>query len=288
MNYLWHLVVIGSVYALLAMALNLVLGYAGLMSLCHAALFGLGAYVSTLLVLAGWSFLPALVVASAACAAIGAALAIPTVRLRGDSFVLATLAFQVIAIGLFSNWVSVTGGTFGLANIPAPSVLGVTLDSPVRYGIFAAAVAALCGLLFWRMLDSPFGRVLRAIREDEVAAIALGKDVNRVKMVAFVVSAAAAAVPGALQAGYARYIDPTSFTLNEGILVLSMVVIGGAGSLAGPWVGALITVAIPEVLRVLAIPDVVAGNLRQILYGALLVLLMRTRPRGVTGRYGFE
>lgn len=289
MNYLWHILTLIAIYVILGMSLNLSVGYTGLLTICHAAFYGIGAYATTLLMMnAGWGFFPALlggIVITTVCSLI---IAIPSLRLRGDYFVLATLGFQVIVFSLLYNWVDFTRGPYGIPGIPVPVVFGKTIDSIFTYFLFSLFFASLCGLLLWGIKQSPFGRTLRAIREDEMAAAALGKNVPRFKTRAFVISAAFAAVPGALFACYMRYIDPTSFTLNESVFILSIVIIGGAGSVIGPVVGAALMVVLPELLRFLHIPDAIAANMRQIIYGLLIILLMRYRPQGIAGEHTFE
>jgi branched-chain amino acid transport system permease protein len=288
-NYVWHILVMINIYAVLAASLNLVAGYTGLLSLCHAAFYGIGAYATTLLMMqAGFGFFPALALAIPLTALLSLIIAVPSLRLRGDYFVLATLGFQIIVFSLLYNWVGLTRGPYGIPGIPIPSFFGVAIDTVFKYFIFSGVLAAATLAILWLLIRSPFGRLLRAVRDDEVAAAALGKNVPRVKTTAFALGAALAAIPGALFAGYMRYIDPTSFTLNEAIFILSIVVIGGAGSFWGSVVGSAFLVILPEALRFLQVPDAVAANLRQIIYGLLLVVLMRVRPRGLMGEYEFK
>jgi len=289
MTYLWHILVMINLYAILALSLNLVVGYTGLLSLCHAAFYGIGAYATTLLMInAGWGFFPALGVAILLTILLSLIIAIPSLRLKGDYFILATLGFQIIIFTILYNWVSLTRGPYGISGIPIPVVFGITINSVFRYFLFSGLITGLCGILLWALVDSPFGRVLKAIREDDIAAAALGKHVPALKVTAFAVAAAFAAIPGALFAGYMRYIDPTSFTVMESFFIVSIVIIGGAGNFLGPLVGAAFLVLLPEALRFLQIPDTVAANMRQIIYGLLLILLMRYRPQGFLGEYGFE
>ncbi len=289
MNYFWHILTMISLYAMLAMSLNLVTGYTGLLSLCHAAFYGIGAYTTTLLMMnAGWGFFPALLAAVGLTAALSLIIAVPSLRLRGDYFVLATLGFQIIVFTILYNWIDLTRGPYGIPGIPIPKVFGVEMNSVFLYFLFSGAMAGACGLLLGALTNSPFGRVLKAVREDEMAAAALGKNVPRLKVTAFAIGAAFAAVPGGLFAGYMRYIDPTSFTLMESVFILSTVVIGGAGNMIGPIIGAGFMVVLPEALRFLQIPDAIAANLRQIIYGLLLIALMRFRPQGIQGEYGFD
>jgi len=289
MNYLWHILVMINIYVILASSLNLVAGYTGLLSLCHAAFYGIGAYATTMLMMqTGLGFLPAAAAGVVLTAALSLVIAVPSLRLRGDYFVLATLGFQIIVFGVLYNWVWLTRGPYGIPGIPIPSVLGLEVDTVFLYFVFSGVLAASCLLVIRALIRSPFGRLLRAVRDDEIATAALGKNVPKVKTMAFVIGAAFAAIPGALFAGYMRYIDPTSFTLMEAIFILSIVVIGGAGSFAGPIVGAAFMVLLPEALRFLQMPDAIAANMRQIIYGLLLIVLMRVRPQGFLGEYEFE
>lgn len=289
MNYLWHVLILINIYAILGMSLNLAVGYTGLLSLCHAAFYGVGAYTTALLMVnAGWSFFPALLAAIGAATLCSLIVAAPSLRLRGDYFVLATLGFQVIVFAILYNWVDLTRGPYGIPRIPLPRVFGRTIDSVAAYYLFSLFFAGVCMSLLWGIKRSPFGRVLKAIREDDTAAAALGKPVPRFKATAFALAAAFAAVAGALFACYMRYIDPTSFTIAESVFILSIVIIGGAGSLTGPLIGAALMVLLPEILRFLQIPDSIAANMRQIIYGLLIILLMRYRPQGIAGEYSFK
>lgn len=289
MNYLWHILTLINIYMILGMSLNLAVGYTGLLSICHAAFYGIGAYAATLLMLnAGWGFFPALLTAVLITTACSLVIAIPSLRLRGDYFVLATLGFQIIVFSILYNWIDLTRGPYGIPGIPLPQVLGREVDSVGTYFLFSLFFALTCGLLLAGLKQSPFGRVLRAIREDDMAAAALGKPVSHLKVTAFALSAAFAAVSGALFACYMRYIDPTSFTIAESVFILSIVIIGGAGSLVGPVLGAALMIVLPELLRFLQIPDSIAANMRQIIYGVLIILLMRYRPQGIAGEYTFD
>jgi len=289
MDYLWHIVVMICLYAILAMSLNLVVGYTGLLSLCHAAFYGIGAYTASLLmVTAHWSFLPALGVSMGLVALLSLLVGVPSLRLKGDYFVLATLGFQVIVFSLLYNCTSLTRGPYGITDVPGPIVLGWRVDTPVRYALFTVVAAILCGVLLRGLVLSPFGRVLMAIREDETATAALGKNTFVLKLIAFALGAALAAAAGCMFASYAHFIDPTSFGTLESVFILSVLVAGGAGSLYGPVTGAVLLVVLPEALRFLPLSDAVAANMRQILYGLLLILLMRLRPQGILGQYRFD
>lgn len=289
MNYVIPLLITVFIYWILAQSLNLLAGYTGLLSLAQAAFYGIGAYVSALLMMrAGWSFLAALFAGIVAAMLFSFLIGLPSLRLKGDFFVLATLGFQMIAFAVFNNWTGLTHGPFGISGIPKPQILGLAFQTPGAYLILAVALAALVHLLCWRLAISPFGKTLQAIREDEIATIALGKNVSAYKTSAFVLSAGLAAIGGALFACYITYIDPTSFTLDESIFIILILIVGGAGTLRGPVIGAIILVLLPEILRFMQVPDIVAPNLRQIIYGIVLVVLMRYRPQGLAGKYVFD
>ena len=286
MNYILHLLIMVNIYLMLAFSLNLALGYTGLFSLSHAAFYGAGAYISTLLMMKlGLGFLPSLLISILGAVILSLIVGIPSLRLRGDYFVLATLGFQIIFFSILYNWVSLTRGPYGISGIPRPKILGFQISNLFEFFIFSSILSLLCFLLTWLIKRSPFGRTLKAIREDEVAAAALGKNIPRFKTFAFAISGGLAAIPGSLFAVYMRYIDPTSFTLLESVFIISALIIGGAGNLKGPVAGTLIAVFLPEILRFLAIPDAVAANLRQIIYGLMIILLMRFKPQGLAGEY---
>lgn len=289
MSYATHLLTMLCLYAVLAQALNLVVGYGGLLSLCHAAFYGLGAYVSTLLMMnAGWPFGASFAGAVIVTGVLSWLVSFPVSQLRGDFFVLATLGFQMIVFSVLYNWVDVTRGPYGITGIPRPSLFGLSVSTPQAFLAFAALTAALCCGLVWWLTSTPYGRTLQAVREDEIAAGSLGKDAAAFKRSAFALGGAIAAVPGVLFATYSSYIDPTSFGLSESIFILCMLVIGGAGNMRGPFVGAAVLVLLPELLRFLSVPDNIAANLRQVIYGLAVVVVMRVRPQGIGGKYAFD
>ena len=284
MNYLLHILIMINIYVILTLSLNLLVGYTGLLSLCHAAFYGIGAYVTTLLMMkTGLNFSAALMASVITSALISLIISLPSLRLKGDYFVLATLGFQIIVFSILYNWVDITQGPYGIPGIPQPVIFGLKINTLTDFFFFTSIISIASGLLIWLITVSPYGRVLKAIREDEIAAASLGKNIYSFKVSAFAISAAFAAISGALFATYIRYIDPTSFTLMEAI-----VIIGGAGSSSGPIIGTILMIFLPEILRFLRIPDAIVHNMRQIIYGFLLIILMHYRPKGITGEYDFE
>jgi len=288
-EYILHILILIGIYIIAAASLNLVAGYTGLLSVAHAGFYGVGAYVVALMGLKmGASFWVSLPCAMLTAALLGAIVALPSLRVHDDYFVLATFGLQVIATSVMNNWVEFTGGPLGLPGIPQPVLFGVTVSAHWQMLLL---VWLLAGLSFWllrRLVRAPFGRVLKAIREDEVFAQSLGKPVTAFKVKAFVVSAALAAAAGSLYAVYITFIDPTSFTVQERIFMLAIVIVGGAGNLWGSVLGAVVLVALPELLRFVGMPSAIAANVRQILYGGLLVVMMLWRPQGLLGEYRFD
>lgn len=286
MDYLLHILVMTGIYIILTMSLNLVVGYTGLAALGHAAFSCVGAYVSALLALnygvSPWLGLP---IGACAAAVLGVFVGAPSLRLKGDYLALATFGLGVIVYSVAKNWVSLTRGPMGLPGIPPFTIFGWQVSAVWAYLILVAAFVGLTCFVMNRVVDSPFGRILRAIREDETAVLAVGRNVDKYKIIVFVIGAFFAGVAGSLYAHYITFIDPSSFTVMESITILLMVVFGGMGSLKGSFVGAAVLVILPELLRFMGMPSSIAAPLRQMIYGLLLVALMLYRPQGILGKY---
>lgn len=289
MDYLLHILILIGIYVILAESLNLIVGYTGLLSIAHAAFYGIGAYVAALMALKLNSpFIINIICAVIISGLLGGLVGIPSLRIKDHYFVIATFAFQVIAFSILNNWVSFTGGPMGLPGIPQPVIFGWTISSHWDYLLLVGIFAVLTCWVCHRIVKSPFGRVLMAIREDEVFALAAGKNVAFYKVAVFVLGSGLAAIAGALYAHYISFIDPTSFTVMESIFIISIVIIGGAGSLWGPVIGAIVLVTLPELLRFIGLPSSIAANVRQIIYGGLLVAFMMWRPQGLVGKFRFR
>jgi branched-chain amino acid transport system permease protein len=289
MSYLHHILIMICFYVILGSSLNLALGFGGMLSLCHAAFYGIGAYASALLMIkAGWPFVAAMGAAGAIAAVLAYVISIPFVRFRGDFFVMATLGFQMIIFSVLYNWTDLTNGLYGLSSIPRPALFGMRASSTPALLLLVAVLAVVTVFIVWRLVSTPYGRTLQAVRDDDISALSLGKNSAVFKRSAFIIAGVLAAMAGVFFAGYAGYIDPNSFTLEESIFVLCVVIIGGAGNLYGPILGAVVLTILPELLRFVGLPNSVAANLRQIIYGLLLVLMMRFRPRGIAGKYAFD
>lgn len=299
MNYLLHLLVYFDIYLIVALSLNLVVGYCGLLTLAHAGFYAVGGYAYALLsIKLGWGFMPAALCGAVVVAVLSLAVSLPAWRLRGDFFVLASLAVQALVFSLLYNWSkadaplgswqNLTNGPFGITGIPRPSIFGWQITTPAGFALFATLVATVCAAILCRLQGSPWGRLLQAMRDDDLATRGLGKNTRIAKVQALAFSGAMAAVAGALYAAHVRYLDPSSASLDESILMLSMVIVGGLGNFRGPMVGAAALIILPEILRFFALPDAQAANLRMLIYGLLLVLLMHFRPQGLAGSYRVE
>jgi len=289
MEYVLHILTLIAIYVILSASLNLIAGYAGLLSVAHAAFYGVGAYTAALMAIETHSpFLVNLACSVIVSAVLGGAVAVPGLRIRNEYFVIGTFAFQVIIFSVLNNWVNLTGGPMGLPGIPRPSVFGWQASSHFD---FLVLVGSLCAFTLWicrRIAASPFGRTLKAIREDEAFAQAAGKNAVRLEVLVFAVGAGLAAIAGSMYAHYITFVDPSSFTVMESIFIISIVIIGGAGSLWGPVVGSVLLVTLPELLRFVGLPSSVAANVRQIVYGSALVAFMMWRPQGLLGEYAFQ
>ena len=289
MDYILHILILINIYIILVVSLDLIAGYTGMLSIAHAAFYGIGAYATALLSLHfQTNFLFNMIFGIIGAAVLGAIIAFPSLRIHDDYFVIATFGFQMIVYSIFNNWVTLTRGPLGIPGIPVASLFGLAIDNYWRFLVLSGIFALLAYLLVHRVVHSPYGRVLKAIREDEVFAQGLGKNVSSYKIQVFVIGGALASVAGNLYAHYITFIDPTSFTIMESILVISMVIIGGAGSLRGPIIGAVVLVILPEAIRFVGLPGSVAANVRQIFYGGLLVLLMIYRPKGLLGKFNLQ
>jgi branched-chain amino acid transport system permease protein len=271
------------IFVLLGLSFNLLMGYAGLFSVAHGAFFGIGAYTTGILLRDyEWGFLPAVAIAFLLCGLISLILGIAARRVSDIYLVIVTLAFQVAAVAVFNN-LDLTGGAGGLVGISRPSVFGYELTSP-QVIVLIWVVCIVATLVLRALVRSPFGRVLEALREDELAARSLGKPTSTTKVKVFALSSAIAGVAGGLMAVHLRFISPAEFTLDRSVEILSLTIIGGMAAFWGPYVGAAIVVLIPQALTFMALPGSVIGAVNALLFSVLVLLFLRFRPQGLAGR----
>jgi branched-chain amino acid transport system permease protein len=275
--YQLHILIMAGIFAILALSLNLLLGYTGQLSLGHAAFFGLGAYASALVTLKlEGSFWLGLAIAAALAALAGWAIGRLALKLRGAYFVLVTISFAGVIALVSVNWMELTNGPLGLPGVPAPELAGWSLRTKGAYYYLVLLAATLAYLVCHRLVHSRIGRAFLALRENEPLAESVGVDGTRYLVLAAVVSAALAGVAGSLYAHYTRFVSPEVFLFSYTVTMVIMVVAGGKGTLAGPVVGAIVFTALPEALR-----EVVAWQWQLLAYGVLLVLLVLFMPRGI-------
>jgi len=287
-NYLLAMATYAGLYALMALGLNVIWGLAGMINLGLAGFFAIGAYTSALLTVhLHWPIAAGCVAAPAVAAAAGAAVALITARLRGDYLAIVTLGFSEVIRLVASNEIALTGGTDGISNIPGP--LRGVLD-PTQFNLLSLTlvwvVVAAAAFLLARLSASPFGRVLRAIREDETVAAVAGKPVLRLKVQAFMIGAAALGLAGALYAHYNAYVAPDAFQPLITIYIVLALTAGGTGRMAGAVLGAVLVIALTEGTRFLAaalpfLGAVQVAALREGLIGLMLILVLMLRPEGV-------
>jgi branched-chain amino acid transport system permease protein len=286
MEYLIHIAILVCIYGILGISLNLAAGEAGLISVMHAAFYGICAYAVAFLTLSiGVNFFLAVPLAVIVCGAIAFAIGLVFSRLREVYYVFGTVGFSVIVFSIFLNWDAITRGPLGIPGIPRPSIFGFTLMENIVFLSLAAIFLAITFAVSQYVTRSSFGRVLNAIREDEDAIAVFGYPTSTYKLVALILSGSLAGLAGALFATYITFIDPTSFALPESVFILAVVILGGLGSARGVLLGALILVVLPEALRFVGFPSDIAAQMRQLVYGLLLILLMLYRPQGLLGKF---
>lgn len=286
--YFIHLLTLFVIYFILAVSLQLSLGYSGLLNLGHIAFFGIGAYVSAILSLNGISFLFSILSAGVISGLFGWLLSIPTNKLKGDYLAIITLGFSFVAYAIFLNWIEITKGPFGLAGIPRPNILGIDFSNNVFFLILAISIGLISYFFIHRICNSQFGKALEATRDDELAAKSLGKNTLKLKSISLIISAFFAGIAGSLFASYITFIDPSSFTFLNLLPILLIVIIGGLASLRGVVLATMIIVLLPEPLRFVGLPSAILGPIRQIVFALMLILIIYFKPRGFFGRVDLE
>ncbi|PWB64420.1 MAG: branched-chain amino acid ABC transporter permease [Bradyrhizobiaceae bacterium] len=285
MEYFIYIGTLIAIYATLTISLNLLVGYTGLISIAQAAIYGVGAYTTALLAL---NFTNDLLISFVCAAVVGVfvslIIALPSLRLTNEYFLIATMGFQAIIFSLFMN-LEITGGASGLYGIPHPTLFGHTIRAGWEKLLVALALAVICYASALRITNAPFGRLLRAVREDQTAVASLGKSVFRVKLAIFVFSAVFASAAGTIYVYSLTALDPVAFHLDESIFIITLVIVGGTGSLNGSILAAALLILLPETFKFMAIPEAIAPEVRQVLYGALLVFFTRFRRQGLIGEY---
>lgn len=276
-NYYIDILTITGIYAILALGLNIVVGIAGLLDLGYIAFYAIGAYSYGILNTEfGIPFWPALLIGGLLAAFAGMFLGMITLRLRGDYLAIVTLGFLMIVHLILNNWDSLTHGPNGILGISSPSIGKFVFSEPVHFYYLILAISVFAIFIINRINNSRIGRAWIAIREDEIAASAMGINVTTMKILAITLGASWAGIAGVFFAGRYSFISPESFTFLETVIVLSMVVLGGMGSIPGVILGAALLIILPEVLRGFQ-------DYRMLAFGSAMVLMMVFRPQGLIG-----
>ena len=276
-EYILNVGVLAGIYVILTMGLNITNGWTGLMSFGYAAFYGIGAYTAAILATRyGMPFWVTFVAAGIVAGLMGMAIAVPTLRLKGIFLALVTIGFQEIVFLVTLNWTSLTRGPMGIPGIPPPSLGGYGFTSNREYFYLILALNVVMIFVVSRIMDSRLGRTFIAIREDEVAAQSVGIPVFPAKVLSFVISTVMAGVAGAFFAHHARFVSADSFRLDETFVVLTMLIVGGMGTLVGPIIGAVFLVILPEISRFMV-------QFRELVYGVILIVVILFRPQGIAG-----
>ena len=277
--YIIRILTLICIYVVLGFGMNILSGQLGIMSLGQAGFMGVGAFTGAILItrFQGWQFLSAAPIAAIAAGILGFIIGVTSLRLSGSYLAIVTLGFGEIMRMVFLNWSSVTGGALGIKNIPRPIIFGIELTMANKgFYYLSLIIAVLVGLLCWSLMKSKYGRAFYAINQDDLASSLIGIEVTRYKILGFVISTMICGFIGVLYAQMQRFIDSNSFLGDMSILIVSVVVIGGMGTIRGPIIGAILLITLPEVLQFMY-------QYRFIVYGALLVVMMIYRPTGILG-----
>ena len=273
-NYGIYIVTLWAVYVIAGMGLNLTVGYAGQISLGQAAFWGIGAYTTAIALKAGLPFLAALPLSAALCFAVGLLLGFPALRVQHHYLAFATLGFNVLVFLAFRNEDWLTGGTFGINNIPRPILFGWRLRAPLDFFHLTWIATVVMGALMALLLRSPWGRAFAALRDNPIRAESVGIDTTFYTLLAFAIGAAYAGIAGALFAPLVGFIEPAPFAVTTSLSMLLMVIAGGSGRLFGPAIGAVVVVLLPEWLRF-------AAEWYLAIFGVLIVVMMVWLPGGL-------
>lgn len=296
MDYAIHLLIFFEAYFLAALGLNVLLGYSGLLSLAHAGYFALGSYGYALAATRlGSSIWISLSVAVLVPVFLSGLLWVLSLRLNDDAWALGSLAVQCLIFAVLNNWtdgsspvggmLNLTNGPYGISGYGRPSLVGFAASSPLSVAVMCTAFTAACSALYWLMIESPWSRLLRAVRDDELATRALGKNIPSLKFQVLAFGCGLAAAGGAINAAYVGYVHPNIAMLDNSILMFCMVIVGGVGTVfRGPLIGTLVLLLVPEVLRLGNVSQNKAGSIRLLLYGITLVVLMHRRSQGLAGK----
>ncbi len=278
MNYINSILVLAGIYLVLSSSFDLIIGYGGLISIAHPIFYAIGAYTAGLLAIV-WHVpaIPAILSGGVLAAVASVAMSLPAIRVAGDYLLIASIGFQLGLLQIIKN-VEFTGGDAGLSDIP-PAITG-----PSRAALFAAislSLGVLVVLLIRWIVRGPYGAIITAMRDDELALLALGRNVTRIKVVILAVGSGLAGLAGGIYAFYYQYLSPSQFDVLQSAAILTMVVIGGMGTALGPVIGTFLLLGLPQAITFLQLPPSVMAPFQGILFCVLVLLFILVRPQGI-------
>jgi len=280
MQYFYIIAIFAGINVILASGFNLILGYGGLVSVAHPIFYAIGAYVSALVAQKlGVPIVFSIMLGALVAAATSVFVSLPSLRVSGDYLVIASMGFQLGLLHIINN-IELTGAAGGLTNIPS------MIDEPYRNVIFLVVVWGLVLGSLWliRLLVSgPYGRAITAMRNDEDAFVALGRNAIRIKVTLFALGSGLAGLAGGIYAHFFLYLTPEQFGIFSSAALLTMVVVGGAATIAGPVLGAVLLTALPEAIRFIDLPIAIMAPMQGVMFTLLIVLFLFLRPQGLLG-----
>ena len=281
-SYILRIMTVCMMYVMLALSINLLTGFGGLMTMGHAAFWGIGAYTGAILATkVGLGMGVSMIVAAIIAGLFSLLLGLATLRLKGYFLTIVTLGFCEIVRLVELNFSDLTGGALGISAIPKPNLFGIQISDNRGIYYIMLGLVVLAAVVIFNIVYSRIGLAIQSVRDDDIAAAAMGVNVFSSRLIAFIVSAMLAGICGAFYAHYISYISPTIFTTNESMKMLIMTIFGGLGSIPGSIIGASILTVIPEAIRVLA-------KYRNLIYGVIIVVLMMVKPDGLFGSINFK
>lgn len=275
-NYIVYTLTSWLIFSIAAMGLNLTLGYAGQISLAQASFMAIGAYTTALLTLNGWHWMLAMPIGLFFCFIVGLVLGYPALRVKGHFLAFVTLAFNTLVFLLLRNEGWLTGGSYGLYNMPRPDFGFFSTMKQINFYYFTLLITVLSALIMWAIVRSPWGRAFKALRENPIRAESLGVDTRRITLLAFAIGSVYGGLAGSLITPLVQFIEPNSFGIAHSLRVLLMVVVGGAGYFFGPFLGSAVVILLPEMLRF-------TQGYYLIIYAALVIVMLVFTPKGLIG-----
>lgn len=289
MGYIIHIAIFFAIYSIVGVSLNLIVGFTGVFSITHAVFYGIGSYATAILLTQyGVNFFISVIAGTLITVFVSLLIGIILSKFDEDYCAIVSLGFNVIAFAIMINWKDLTRGPYGFPGIKKPSIFDFAFSSKFSFFVLSLIILILIYAISMFIARSSFGRVLKAVREDERAIQIFGYNTVFYKVTIFIIGSAMASVAGSLFASYLTFINPYMFTLNESIFILVIIMLGGLASLSGSVVGALVLVLLPELLRFLGMPTVIASHMRQVIYGVIIMLLMLFRPQGLIGEFKLQ